>query len=81
MVYDCQYDPNRDIAPVAPDGALDLKEAFVNNAIPADLAVQDAKFNNVDDPASIVGRVRDAIDAEVLSRELSRLENPNKKDG
>lgn len=74
-----RYNPKTDLKKVSPNGALDLKEAFANNVIPADLAVQDAKFNNIDDPASIVGRVKDFIDAEVMSRELSRLKKPDVK--
>lgn len=79
MVYICRYNPNTDIKKVSPIGALDLKAAFANNAIPADLAVQDSAFNHIDDPRSIVGRVRDTIDAEVQSRELSRLKKPESK--
>lgn len=73
-----RYNPRTDIKKVSPNGALDLKEAFANNVIPADLAIQEAKFNNIDDPASIVGRVKDTIDAEVMSRELSRMKVPEK---
>lgn len=73
------YNPNKDIKAVSPTGALDLKEAFANNAIPANLEVQAAKFNGIDDPHSIVGRVKDIIDAEVMSRELSRLKKPESK--
>ena len=74
-----KYKPLKDIKKVQPTGALDLKSAFANNAIPADLAVIDSKFNAIDEPRSIVGRVRDAIDAEVQSRELSRLKKPEPK--
>lgn len=71
-----KYNPNKDIKHVSPVGALDLKSAFANNSIPADLQVDEGKFNGIDDPASIVGRVSDVIDAEVQSRELNRIKKP-----
>lgn len=80
MFYECHYNPLTDVKKVSPDGALDLKDAFANGSIPADLSVQDAKFNGIEDPSAIVGRPRDAIDAEVMSRELSRLKKPEAKE-
>lgn len=69
-IYKIEYNPARDIQKVAPNGALDLKEAFANNSIPSDLMTQDSKFNGIDDPISIGGRVTDMIDAEVMDNAI-----------
>lgn len=79
MIYRCKYDPRRDVRKVSPDGALNLKQAFASNSIPADIQVKDGKFNGIDDPASIAGRPSDSIDAEVMAA-TARGYNPPKKD-
>lgn len=66
MKYHPKYNPVKDIQKVSPLGALDLREAFANSAIPANLMVDEGDFNDIDNPDSIATRVRDTIDAEVL---------------
>lgn len=78
--YECKYNPRTDIKKVSPTGSLDLKAAFVNNAIPANLEVTEAKFNGIDDPAAIAGRVHDTIDAEVTSKAIRDYKPPKKED-
>lgn len=79
MIQCPKYNPNKDLKQVQPNGALDLKKAFANGTIPADLQVQDSRFNEISNPAAIVGRVSDTIDAEVQSRNLQRLEPPKQE--
>lgn len=76
MFYSVKYDPKRDLKAVSQTGALDLKEAFANNAVPATLNASEGKFNDIDDPASIGTRVKDTIDAEVLSRTIGNYKAP-----
>lgn len=57
------YNPERDIAPVDQVGFIDLHDAFVNGSIPGDLGVDEAAFNGVDDPASLIDRPSDKFDA------------------
>lgn len=78
--YECKYNPKTDIKKVSPTGALDLKAAFANNAIPANLEVTEAKFNGIDDPAAIAGRVKDTIDAEVTAKAIRDYKPPKKED-
>lgn len=79
MICEPKYNPKTDLKKVSPTGALDLKSAYANNAIPAGLTVSEAKFNGIDDPASIAGRVHDAIDAAVTEHSI-RSYKPPKKD-
>lgn len=68
--YRCKYNPQKDIMKVSPIGSLDLKQAFANNAIPADLSVRDGHYNDIDSPEAISTRVKDKIDAEILDRSV-----------
>lgn len=67
MKYIVKYDPIRDKVKVMPNGALDLKSAYANNSIPANVSVKDSQFNGIKDPNAIYGRVKDSIDAEVMA--------------
>lgn len=79
MIYVCKYNPKKDVKRVSPNGALNLKQAYANNSIPADVRVKDGKFNGIDDPASIAGRPSDPLDAEVMAS-AARGYKPPKKD-
>lgn len=74
--YSCKYNPRTDFKKVSPTGALDLKSAYSNNAIPANLQSSEAKFNGIDDPASISGRVSDPIDAAMQERQIRDYKPP-----
>lgn len=74
--YTCKYNPRTDLKKVSPTGALDLKSAYANNAIPADLQSSDAKFNGIDDPSSIAGRVTDPIDAAMQEKQIRGYKPP-----
>lgn len=76
MVCVCKYNPKRDLKKVSPIGALDLKSAFVNNAIPADLQTSETRYNGIDDPSSIAGRPRDMIDSYMLEKQIKDYKAP-----
>lgn len=76
MVQSCKYNPKRDLKKVSPIGALDLKTAFANNAIPANLQTSEGKFNGIDDPASIAGRPKDLIDSYVIEHQIKGYKAP-----
>lgn len=61
MYQKCKYDPKRDICRTVPGLSTDLAAA-VENGVVLDTGI-DAQYNNVDDPANIRGRVRDAFAA------------------
>lgn len=77
--YSCKYNSRTDLKKVSPTGSLDLKSAYANNAIPANLQSSEAKFNGIDDPSAIVGRVTDSIDAAIQEKQIRDYKPP--KDG
>lgn len=63
IVEECKYNPIEDLKPVDAFGFLDLASAYVNKTVPSDTVTQDADYNGIDDPASILGKPRDVFDA------------------
>lgn len=63
IVEECKYNPLVDMKPVDSFGFLDLASAYVNKTVPSDTVTQDADYNGIDDPASILGKPRDVFDA------------------
>lgn len=61
MYQKCNFDPRRDVCRTVPGLATDLAAA-VENGVVLDTGI-DAQYNNVEDPANIRGRVRDAFSA------------------
>ena len=61
MYQKCNFDPRRDVCRTVPGLSTDLAAA-VENGVVLDTGI-DAQYNNVDDPANIRGRVRDAFAA------------------
>lgn len=57
------YDPVRDLSPVDQFGFVNLREAYANSSIPGDLSSEPLEFNQVEDPASLLGRSSDVFDA------------------
>lgn len=77
--YSCKYNPRTDLKKVSPTGALDLKSAYANNAIPANLQSSEANFNGIDDPSAISGRVSDAIDAAIQEKQIRGYKPPKEE--
>lgn len=61
MYQKCIFDPKRDVCRTVPGLSTDLAAA-IENGVVLDTGI-DAQYNNVDDPANIRGRVRDAFAA------------------
>lgn len=76
---DCHYNPNRDISPVNPEGVINLKDAFVNGLIPADVAVGDSEYDNNDNPRSIIGRPANEFEAIHMRETLVNLATSESK--
>lgn len=68
MYQNCRYNPVTDICRTVPGLSTDLAAA-VENGVVLDTGI-DAQYNNVDDPAHIRGRVRDAFAAIDLQRSV-----------
>lgn len=81
-VYNCSYDPIRDLKAVEPFGYIDAKQAFVTGSVPSQLPDSDSDYNGIDDPASILGKPVDVFDAIAMQRAVNDYVPPtdNKDD-
>ncbi|MCR5352563.1 MAG: hypothetical protein K6E35_08765 [Bacteroidales bacterium] len=61
MRYICKFNPKTDIKKVMPDMSVDLKSAIETGVVLDTGTV--AEHNDIDDPSTIYGRVRDCFDA------------------
>lgn len=61
MIYTCEFNPVRDIQATVPDMAVDLAGA-IESGVVLDTGMI-AEHNEIDSPASILGRVSDVFDA------------------
>lgn len=68
MRYECIFNAERDIQPVVPDMAVDLAGA-IETGVVLDTGMI-AEHNDIDSPASIIGRVHDAFDALEYQRNI-----------
>lgn len=68
MRYECIFNPDRDIQPAVPDMAVDLAGA-IETGVVLDTGMI-AEHNDIDSPASIIGRVHDAFDAIEYQRNI-----------
>lgn len=57
------FDPLRDISSVDQFGFLNLREAYLNNSIPGEVASDVESYNGVEDPSSLIGKSNDVFEA------------------
>lgn len=67
-VYECRFDPVRDIAPVEQFGFIDLKSALENSVVPSQLPDSEADYNGAEDPESVLGKPHDVFEAIDMQR-------------
>ena len=65
----CRFNKNRDLKEVVPGLTPNLKIAMQEHVV-LDTGIT-PEYNNIDDPANIVGRVRDVFDAVEAQRALA----------
>lgn len=63
MICICDYNEITDIKEVDQFGFVDLNECMANGQVPSTIADSEAQYNDIDDPASILGKPRDVFDA------------------
>ena len=64
MIYkDLVFDKKRDISEVDQFGFIDLSVAVANGTVDSSLKIEEKAFNNIDDPASIMGKPEDKYQA------------------
>lgn len=79
VVENCTYNKDCDIQPVDQTGFIDLPKAHAMGSVPANLEVDELRYNQIDDPNSIAGRPSDAFEAAQMGKALldrvSEVEN------
>lgn len=81
MVYEnFAFNPVRDKETVSVSGFVDLKSAYVNRTIPADMASSIDEYNGIEDPESILGKPRDVFEALDMSAKVSNPVSSNLND-
>lgn len=83
VVFDCYFDPVRDIAPVDQHGFTDLKSALANSCVPSVMPDTEVDYNGIDNPDSILGTPRDifeAIDAQKAVEAAVFVSNEDKSE-
>lgn len=65
----CNYNKERDLKEVVPGLTPNLKIAMQEHVV-LDTGIS-PEYNNIDDPANIIGRVRDVFDAVEAQRALA----------
>ena len=68
MKYDCTFNKQTDIQPVAEGLSTDLKLAIETGVI-ADTGIM-PEYNHIDDPCNIHGKIGDAFDAIEAQKKL-----------
>lgn len=76
----CEYDPVRDISAVEPFGSVDLAKMHETSSVPAVVPLVEERYNGIEDPNSIAGRVTDDFQAMQANKAIVGYKAP-KKDG
>lgn len=58
-----KFDPTVDRRAVDPFGFFDLRDAYRNGNVPGDVAIEDERFNGVQDPSAVMDRPKDQFEA------------------
>lgn len=81
MLYDGKnhrFNKRQDVKEFAPGLCVDLGKALVNGSVPSDLAFDDAQYNGIEDPESIMGRPGDVFEADRMKYTKSHYKAPEK---
>lgn len=63
IVNKCMYNEVCDNNPVDQYGFIDLVECISNGAVPTTISDTEMDYNNIEDPASILGKPHDVFEA------------------
>ena len=61
------YDPSKDLHAVEQYGFVDLTEVFQTGTVTGDLNASLENYNDIEDPASILGKPRDVFEAYAMN--------------
>lgn len=75
---DLCYDPRRDVKEVNQFSGIDLAKAYNENLMPDVVAMDDTRFNNIQEPDSILGKPADIFEATQLKETITTYKAPEK---
>lgn len=58
-----KFDKDKDVKPVDQFGFIDLRSAFEHGYVPGSADVEESDYNDIENPASIIGKPEDAFEA------------------
>ena len=67
IVKNCDYNEVCDLKDVDQFGFIDLVECLENVVVPSTVANSEANYNDIEDPASILGKPRDVFEAYAMN--------------
>ena len=67
---DVVYNPDRDLQEVDQFGYIDLVEAFRNGYVPGEAEAQMDRYNDIEEPSSIIGKPSDCFEAMRMQDEI-----------
>lgn len=77
MICVCKYDEVRDLVAVDQYGFVDLQKMNVTSTIDVDIALQEERFNNIEDPRSIAARPSDEFELQQANKVISEYKAPD----
>lgn len=75
----CKYDEVRDLVAVDQYGFVDLQKMNVTSSIDVEVALQEERFNNIDDPRSIGDRPADEFELQQANYQIANYKAPDKE--
>lgn len=77
IIEKCEYNKEKDVCEVDQIGFVNLREAWETHTVDGNLNVDELNFNEIDDPASIMGKPSNVFDAMQMQGYInSQVENP-----
>lgn len=73
----CVYDEVRDLVAVDQYGFVDLQKMNATSSIDVEVALQDERFNNIDDPRSIGERPTDEFELQQANYQIANYKAPD----
>lgn len=73
----CKHDEVRDLVSVDQFGFVDLQKMNVTSTIDVEVAIQDERFNNIDDPRSIGERPTDEFELQQANYQIANYKAPD----
>lgn len=77
--HTAKYNPEKDIRKVNPLAGVDLAAVYESGNMPAEVQIAESRYNQINDPDSIMGRPADAFEAAHLQETISSYKPPKKE--